>query len=497
MAEPDLKRGPRVVRIPVARPLLSALSVAAFGAALLVGGSTEKVPTVSARPTVPVQGAGTSAPTVAADWDVAPRDLVVGEHTDPLTVDQVVAGPVQIATLAASFQPGAVDSSSMSRRAGATDVPVILWTAYRSAVASAPSSCRLPVQLLAAIGQVESGSLAGRRLDSSHRVVPAVLGPVLNGGGFAAIFDTDNGRYDGDTMWDRAVGPMQFIPSTWQSWGRDGNADGARDPQNVEDSAFSAAAYLCANNRDLSTSAGLRSAILSYNHSDVYLADVLRLMKTVSPGGAVPRSVVTLPAVPFPVVGPPSQPPVRAAARPAGRSSATALRPYASGFPTTPARSTTTYTTARPTSAGTTTWTTTWTPTSSRTTSTSTWTQTSTPASTSASATSSSTTTTGTTTTGTTTTGTTPSTTTPSAASCPTPTTTDPAATSTTDVPTPASTTPSTTPSTTDSTMTESATSTATSSTSTGAQTPDPCATTPTDPPTSSSGLAAVVGSTS
>ena len=481
MAEQDPKRGPRVVRIPVARPLFSALSMVAFSAALLVGGSADKAPTVSAPPTGPTQRDAASAPGSDADWDVTPRDLVVGDRTGLLTIDQVLAGPLQVATLAASLDT-AVDLTSGTPSSGSTSVPVILWNAYRSAVASAPTSCHLPVELLAAIGQVESGSLAGRRLDSHHRAVPAVLGPVLNGGAFAAIFDTDGGRLDGDPTWDRAVGPMQFIPSTWQRWGRDGNADGTRDPQNVEDSAYSAAAYLCAGGRDLSTSADLRSAILSYNHSDVYLADVLRLMKTVSPGGAVPRSVVTLPFAPSartPMVGPPSRPPVLAAARPAGSTGATTSRPSTTSFVTGASRSTTSPATTPP---GTPTWTSTANPTTTTASSTST--------TTSASTTTSTTTGSSTTTT---------STTTPT--SCPTPTpsdstTTTPTASSTTNIPDPASTT-SPTPATTTETSTGAATetsagastdtsssTTSSSTTTTGDPTPDPCATTPTDPPT-------------
>ena len=93
----------------------------------------------------------------------------------------------------------------------------VLLQAYRSAVAGSRESCNLPVSLLAAIGQVESGSLAGRPLDKEHRT--SVLGPVLDGNGFAAVADTDKGRWDGDTKWDRAVGPMQFIPGTWDTFG--------------------------------------------------------------------------------------------------------------------------------------------------------------------------------------------------------------------------------------------------------------------------------------
>src|SRR4051794_11682739 len=149
------------------------------------------------------------------------------------------------------------------------DVADVLLDAYRSAVGSAPATCRLPVSLLAAIGEVESGSLAGRPIDAQHRT--SVLGPVLDGHGFAAIPDTDNGKWDGSARWDRAVGPMQFIPSTWRTFGVDGDGDGVADPQDVEDAAASTAGYLCFGGRDLSRPADVRAAVLSYNHSAAYL----------------------------------------------------------------------------------------------------------------------------------------------------------------------------------------------------------------------------------
>ena len=86
-----------------------------------------------------------------------------------------------------------------------------------------------------------TGATAAARLRADGEVRPAILGPVLDGSdGNAAITDTDRGRYDGDTRWDRAVGPMQFIPSTWASWGRDGNGDGTLDPENIFDAALAA-----------------------------------------------------------------------------------------------------------------------------------------------------------------------------------------------------------------------------------------------------------------
>ena len=105
-----------------------------------------------------------------------------------------------------------------------------------------------------------------------------ILGPVLNGGAFAAIRDTDNGRYDGDRTWDRAVGPMQFIPSSWALYSRDANGDGTADPHNVDDAALASAGYLCAGDRDLRNTATLRRAVFGYNHSWDYVATVLAWM---------------------------------------------------------------------------------------------------------------------------------------------------------------------------------------------------------------------------
>lgn len=182
-------------------------------------------------------------------------------------------------------------------RLTASEVPWQLWHAYSRAVANAPAACHLEISLLEAIGEVESGSLRGRALDDGNRAVPAVLGPVLDGGRFAAIRDTDDGRLDGHRTWDRAVGPMQFIPSTWARWGRDADGDGTADPQDIDDAAASTGAYLCAGGRDLSTSEGLREAVLSYNHSTAYLALVLR-WKARFDQAAPGAGIVTLPSAP-------------------------------------------------------------------------------------------------------------------------------------------------------------------------------------------------------
>ncbi|MGC5005069.1 lytic transglycosylase domain-containing protein [Streptomyces sp. DT203] len=156
-------------------------------------------------------------------------------------------------------------------------LPAILLAAYRQAegeLADSRPGCRLRRQLLAAIGQVESGQARGGLVRADGTTLVPILGPRLDGNGFAVIRDSDGGAYDGDVAYDRAVGPMQFIPSTWGIWGADGNGDGRSDPGNIYDAALAAGRYLCAGGRDLSRAADLDRAILGYNRSSAYLRTV-------------------------------------------------------------------------------------------------------------------------------------------------------------------------------------------------------------------------------
>ncbi|MFJ9027088.1 lytic murein transglycosylase [Streptomyces sp. NPDC102274] len=192
-------------------------------------------------------------------------------------------------------------------------IPASVVAAYRQAaqaLAETKPGCNLPWQLLAAIGKVESGQARGGRVDANGTTLSPILGPVLNGVGFANISDTDNGEYDGDSTHDRAVGPMQFIPSTWATWGQDANGDGRKDPNNIYDAALAAGEYLCHANRDLSVDADLREAILSYNHSQEYLNTVLTWFEYYNKGThEVPDGTGVLPVGTGPVYPGPSPAP--------------------------------------------------------------------------------------------------------------------------------------------------------------------------------------------
>ena len=132
--------------------------------------------------------------------------------------------------------------------------------------------------VLAGVGMVESGHAAGHTVGSNGRVTPPIYGPLLDGSvpGTARVADTDRGQYDGNPTWDRAVGPMQFLPGTWAEIGRDGNGDREADPHNVFDATLATALFLCGRDRvDLLDSGALATALRRYNDSAVYVAEVM------------------------------------------------------------------------------------------------------------------------------------------------------------------------------------------------------------------------------
>ena len=163
-------------------------------------------------------------------------------------------------------------------------IPVIAHKAYLAASAAAPTvaaECAVHWTVLAGIAQVESRHgifEPEHRLTDNGDVLPEIRGRALDGtGGTAALPDTDGGELDGDATWDRALGPLQFIPSTWRELGRDGNGDGVADPDNLYDAALTAAAHLCLRAPgNYEEREDLRAALVAYNPSGRYAEEVLR-----------------------------------------------------------------------------------------------------------------------------------------------------------------------------------------------------------------------------
>jgi len=202
-----------------------------------------------------------------------------------MTGDQTVVASATVATggetqtgSAGSGPTQSVDPGWLTSTSTATGIPARALEAYASAslVAGTESpECGLGWNTVAAIGAIETGhgTFGDSAIDSDGWARPAILGPRLDGHGFAAISDTDGGLLDGDPTWDRAVGPLQFIPSTWARWGADGNGDGIADPHQIDDAALAAVRYLC-HAGSTSTPSGWRRAVHSYNHSEAYVDQV-------------------------------------------------------------------------------------------------------------------------------------------------------------------------------------------------------------------------------
>ena len=116
-------------------------------------------------------------------------------------------------------------------------IPPDFLLLYRGAAATCPG---LDWHVLAAIGQVESG----------------------------------HGRNNGPSS-SGAMGPMQFLQSTFDAYAIDGNHDGVFDIWNPADAIYSAANYLCQNGAG--NPRKLYGAIFRYNHADWYVQMVLNV----------------------------------------------------------------------------------------------------------------------------------------------------------------------------------------------------------------------------
>ncbi|MGW4465535.1 lytic murein transglycosylase [Micromonospora sp. NPDC004704] len=214
-----------------------------------------------------------ATPTLGPDGSVAPTDGG-GLPVTPLPTNGLPGA------LPPTARPAEVLTSWAQQASAKTGVAPMAMQAYGYAelvLAQTKPGCKLTWTTLAAIGYVESrhGTANGAQLDANGASTPKIIGEPLDGqGNRMRIMDTDRGALDGDVTYDRAVGPMQFIPTTWQENGVDADNDGVKNPQDLDDAALAAGNYLCKGTRNLSVPEDWWNAILSYNNLQVYAQDV-------------------------------------------------------------------------------------------------------------------------------------------------------------------------------------------------------------------------------
>jgi len=147
---------------------------------------------------------------------------------------------VRAAAAALAAETGTFSSITTSAIASLHVLPpsalYLAW--YKAASTTCPG---LPWTVLAAIGQVESGH--GRNPSTSS---------------------------------SGAMGPMQFLPSTFAAYAVDGDHDGTASIMDPADAIYTAAHYLCADGAGHGPGA-LGNAILHYNHAIWYEQMVLKL----------------------------------------------------------------------------------------------------------------------------------------------------------------------------------------------------------------------------
>ncbi|NUS44394.1 MAG: murein transglycosylase [Mycobacteriaceae bacterium] len=207
------------------------------------------------------------------------------EHNDPINTGQLLAlgkshrpaaaaGGHTVRPIAAKpeihVQPGEVDGPLLpvSMKTSPLGIPPIAVEAYKSAerrLDAEQPGCGMNWELLAGIGRVESHHANDGDVDSTGTAQHSIYGPSLDGSlaGNEVISDGAGG-------YQRAMGPMQFMPGTWQRYAKPGS-----NPQNLFDAAYTAGRYLCAGGLDMRELPQRTRAILRYNNSMAYVANVM------------------------------------------------------------------------------------------------------------------------------------------------------------------------------------------------------------------------------
>jgi len=197
-----------------------------------------------------------------------------------LGLSRGLAAGVLLTVISATMVPllAVTGGSPIPPRPGAwSGIPARVLAAYQAT----DGWCEgLRWQLVAAIGQVESGngtSDGATTDDANGEVTPWIFGPPLDGTDGTQRIPIGEwlGWWGLIGPWEQAVGPMQFLPPTFDRWSVDADTDGTANPHDIDDAAASAANYLCGGPDGGITDE--RAAVLRYNNSGPYADEVLAI----------------------------------------------------------------------------------------------------------------------------------------------------------------------------------------------------------------------------
>jgi hypothetical protein len=227
---------------------------------------TTEAPTTPATPTTSEPAPAPAPSPTTTSTEAAPAPQVSGQSAQGTTR----AGDETTTHSSATPNSGKAGGKSSGGAGGTAANP------KRGKRAPKPSALTpaLPLSLSSSIAGVPGFFI------ESFRIPPFLL-PIFQAAGtaygvpwqvLAAIneVETDYGR-DLSLSSVGAEGWMQFLPSSWETYGVDANGDGYKDPYNPADAIFAAARYL----RAAGATTNVRGAIFSYNHSQAYVESVM------------------------------------------------------------------------------------------------------------------------------------------------------------------------------------------------------------------------------
>lgn len=197
--------------------------------------------------------------------------VVAGAPDRPAISTPVAAAPA--AAPAPQAAPPVVAARPLAAPPAGLRIPAKAMAAYRKAqqiMATADPDCGVSWNLLAGIGRIESAAVGGT---SAVRAVHS-----------------------------RSTTSTKFATATWARFASDGDGDGAFDPENPFDATLATARHLCSGGTDFRNQSKTLKALLRYNGSMAFAANVLGWAAAYATGTAP----LNLPPIygPVPVLGP-------------------------------------------------------------------------------------------------------------------------------------------------------------------------------------------------